>query len=132
MPRNEYITEKIAVLFILIFPSIIISEMWIKFRIVPHGKKPKRPESIIVNNPHLPFCSEQFLRQIARKLKLTYVDISTNYHLIYQKGGMADMEGVPVGQNDSFYSLKLLDGAPFLCVENEPRLSSHIYSMIVL
>ena len=30
---------------------------------------------------------------------------------------MADMNGIELQQYDSFYSMKLLDGAPFLCVE---------------
>lgn len=103
--------------------------MWVKFRLLPLSGKVKRPESVQVENPHLSFLSDEFLRLVARKLGITLRDIKTKYEIIYQRKGMADFVGVPVKETDSFYSLKILDGAPFLCVEKEQTrlLSSFIF-----
>jgi hypothetical protein len=93
--------------------------MWIKLRVYQPGVKLKAPTKIDVVNPHLYFLSDVFTDIISRKMKIPKKILKTNYSLIYQENGMGDMKGVQVKPVDTFFSLRLLDGASFLLLDEE-------------
>ncbi|KAA6392634.1 MAG: hypothetical protein EZS28_011842, partial [Streblomastix strix] len=94
--------------------------MWLKFRIIPYKQRPSRPFRIDLPNPHLLLLSDVFVEILASKLGITSREIKARFRMIYQTNGMGDMDGQLIKPKDTFYSMKLLDGAPFLLKERKP------------
>lgn len=86
---------------------------FIKVRIVPYKKKPSQPIKINLPTPHVNFASDEFLELLAPKTKLSLNQLKT-YKLLYQANGMGDENAIALKDGDTFFTLKLLNGAPFL------------------
>jgi hypothetical protein len=93
--------------------------MWIKLRVYQPGRKLKNPTKIEVVNPHMYFLSDVFIDIISKKMKIPKKNLKANFTLIYQENGMSDLKGVQVKNFDTFFSLRLLDGASFLLLDEE-------------
>ncbi|KAK2949115.1 hypothetical protein BLNAU_15956 [Blattamonas nauphoetae] len=91
--------------------------MWIKIRLVQAGKKPKIPVKVTVANPNQSFLTDSFIQVVSTKLGILPSDLKSKYTFVYQANGMNDTEGHTIQPKDTFFSLKLLDGASFLCQE---------------